>query len=200
MKEKFLIVLKFIIFVCLIPVVIAATRGFVEQMSSIPDVLRAFFLWGIFVYIFVHVFICEPKELYAYGQKIVSQIFRFFAPLVEVAPYFLPIYAILLLIIFYFVVLIFKAGEYGRYFMFMLSFFLTMHFTFTAKQLRAKEENALKPNYFFSISIIYIANIVLLSLFLDLIIDSFSFVELFTAITRQTEGIYSTIFHQLFLS
>jgi hypothetical protein len=148
----------------------------------------------------MHVFIYEPNGLYRFGQKLLADIFRFFAPLVKVAPFVLPIYSILFLVIFYFVSLVFTYEWVGNSCMFWVSFSLTMHLVFTAKNLRDSDKNAVKPHYLFSMSLIYVLDIFILALILDLVVSPFSFPEFFKSMTHTAEGIYTGIFRQLFFS
>ena len=192
-------ILKFVFFILLLPFVVTSTIAFIRELNALPSDLVDFFVRGILIYLLIHVFIYEPQGVYQYGQNLVSAVFRFFSPLVKVAPFFLPIYSIIFLIVFYFAMLIFKSADLRHYFMFLVSFTLTMHLVFTAKALRDKDSNAIKPHYFFGISVIYSVNIFILALMFDLILVDFSFPQFFNSATQMTGQIYSAAFHQLFL-
>lgn len=198
MKDKIAIILKVVFFILLLPVVVSSTKAFIDGLNGLPSDLTEFFIRGILIYLIFHVFIYEPQPVYQYGQNIVSAIFKFFAPLVKVAPFFFPIYSLLSLILFYFGTLIFKSAAVGHWLMFFVSFTLTMHMVFTAKSLRDKDSNAVKPNYFFAMSVIYVVNIFIMALMLDLILKEFSFPTFFNATTQTTGGFYTAIFRQLF--
>ena len=199
LKNKITEILKFIFFILLLPLFVASTVGFIKELENLPAGLSLFFQRGILIYLLIHLFIYEPQPLYQYGQNLVIAIFRFFAPLVKVAPFFLPIYSIVILILFYFFDLIFKSPSWENYFMFAFSFTLTMHMVFTAKALRAKDSNVVKPNYFFAMSIIYIVSVFLISLLFGLVSKDFSFPGFFDTTVAMTADVYKTIFHQLFV-
>ena len=198
-QNKIMIVLKFIFFILLLPLVITSTIGFVKELNALPLDLTEAFVRGIFIFLIIHLFIYELQIIYQYGQNLVSIIFGFFSPLVKVAPFFLPIYSIIFLIAFYFVNLIFKSPSLGNYFMLFVGFTLAMHLVFTAKVLRGKDPNAIKPNYFFAISLIYVINIFIVAVLFNLILSDFSFANFFRASTSEAADIFKAIFKQLFV-
>ncbi|HOW36566.1 MAG TPA: hypothetical protein PL155_09185 [Candidatus Omnitrophota bacterium] len=199
MKDKIINILKFVCFILLLPVVVTGTMAFIKGLEGLPYELTAFFVQGILIYLIIHVFLYEPKPVYQYGQNIMSAIFGFFAPLVKVAPFVLPIYSMIFLILFYLASLIFKSADIGHYFMFLVSFTLTMHMVFTAKALRDKDTNVIKPNYLFAMSLIYVVDISIMALMLGLILADFSFPQFFSETTRMTGSVYHAVFFQLFV-
>ncbi len=168
------------------------------KTTQLPSDLRQCFILGILVYLLVHVFIYEPQPIYQYGQNMVTAIFQFFSPLVKVAPLVLPIFSIFFIIALYVGTLVFKSAQLGQGLIFLVGFTLTMHMVMTAKILRNKDSNTIKPNYFFSMSLIYSFNIFILALLFDLALKDFSFYHFFTSATQATGAIYGAVFHQLF--
>lgn len=199
MKNKIADIFKFVFFILLLPLVVTMTVNFMQQLEALPSEYIAYFIRGIAIYLFIHLFIYEPAGVYGYGQKVVGSIFKFFAPLVTVAPFFLPIYSLLLLMLFYFAQLFIKDDRVIYCFMFLVSFTLTMHLVFTAKSLREKDKNASKPNYFFALALIYTVNTFILALMFNLIFEDFSFPQFFLSTTRQAGHIYMSVFRQLFM-
>ena len=165
----------------------------------LPPELVTNFIRGIVVYLFLYLFLYEFQPVYQYGQNMVTVIFRFFSPLVKVAPFVLPIFSLMALVVFYFSTFIFRSKEIGYAFMFLVSFMFTMHMVSTAKALRSRDNNAAKPDYFFSISLIYAINIFILALMFDLILPDFSFPDFFKTATGMTGHIYKSAFNQLFV-
>ena len=199
MDNKIAAIFKFVLFILLLPVVVGTTVGFVDELSQLPNDLAEVFYRGILFYLLMHIFIVEPKGVFQYGQNVVSSIFKFFAPLVKIAPFVLPIYSFLFLILFYFSSLFFDSRELAGMFMLLVSFTLTMHVVFAAQMLRESDSNAAKPNYFFSISLIYVLNAFLLALMFDLILTDFSFSKFFETLCSIAGGVYSAVFRQLFV-
>ena len=200
MGSKITNVLKFLFFVLLLPFVITSTQAFGTQLGELPGRLTEYFMNGILAYLLVHIFIYEPQPIYQYGQNLVSSVFKFFSPFVRIAPFVLPIFSFIFLILFYLASLIFKSQEIQNVLMFFVSFTLAMHMVFTAKAMRDRDTNAAKPNYFFAVSLIYSVNIFMLALAFHLILKDFSFPDFFQSATQETERIYKTVFNQLFVA
>ncbi len=199
MGSKILSILKFVFFILLLPLAVASTTAFIQEVNHLPQETIAFLLNGIVVYLFVHLFVYEPRPVYQYGQNLVTAIFQFFAPLVKIASFLLPIYTILLLIGAYFANLIFKRNDIEHYLLFLISASFVMHMVFTAQVLRGKDSNIIKPNYLFSVSLIYVINIFIIAMMFDLILKEFSFAEFFSTATAMTAKVYKAVFNQLFV-
>ena len=128
-----------------------------------------------------------------------ANIFKFFAPLVVVAPLVLPIFSILLLILLYFAPYVFKGIDLSVYFLFFASFAFAMHMVFTARDLRQQDTETLKSRYFFSMALVFLASLFMMALMLYLSLSRFSFVNVVQATFSISEKIYRVIFHQLFV-
>ena len=199
MRNNIFNILKFIIFVVIIPVIVATVVSFSRQLHFLPGKHMAVFNWGIVVFLIIHLLVAEWRGAYRYGQKMVSDIFRFFSPLVNVAPYLLPIYSILALIALYFLHFFRNSPPWlDRALLFAVSFTFTMHLVFTARDLREKDNNVVKPNYFFSLALIYLINIFILALLLDLVSEKFSFLDFFNEVSQITGQTYRAMWRQLF--
>jgi len=175
------------------------TTGFVNELFLLDPMQSNCFLWGIIGYLVFHLFIAEPYGLYQYGKGLIGDIFKFFAPLVVVAPLVLPIYSILLLILFYFSTFLVKDTDLSVYFLFFASFAFAMHMIFTARDLRQQDSETLKSQYFFSIALIYLVSLLAVALMLHLSFLRFSFVNFIKATLSISDGIYTAIFNQLFV-
>jgi len=191
-------IVKFLIFVGLIPLIIALTVAFCQEFRSLPTSYKFAFNWGIILYLILHLLVYEPEGIYLFGQKIVSSIFCFFEPLVKVAPFFFPIYSILLLVVLFFENIFLKSLKFDLVLIFLIAFTLIMHIALTAKALKGKDANATKPNYFFTMSFIFVINIFIISLMFDLIIPEFAFTTFFKHTAVAAKEIYLTVYRQLF--
>lgn len=101
MANKLAAILKLIFAVLLFPVVIAATLGFAAEIKILNELTVNCFLWGIFSFLLLYHLLWEPEVIYKKGQRIVEITFKFFAPLVRVASFCLPIFTLLILIIYW---------------------------------------------------------------------------------------------------
>jgi len=198
MKERVLSILKFILAVLLLPVVISITVSFLDSLRSMDSAVCAAFGWGVVVYLILHILLYEPSGVYDAGQKISEKTMTFFSPLAKVAGFCVPIFTILSFAAYYAVSLVWKRYELFPYFAFLASFTLTMHLVFTANSLKRKQPGDLKENYFFSIFIIYIINMLIVAGAFALLSREFSFLSFIKRCSEVAAAIYTASFRQLF--
>ena len=192
-------IIKFILGICLLPFVYAVSASFLSEFGLIARLLQNYFWAGVISFLAIYLFIWEPVKIYVKGQKLLEFIFRFFAPLVKVAPYLLPVYCILIAISYSILSLIIKSGALLDYSIFLFGFTLIFHLVFSAKSMRSRQEDFLKSNYIFGFSFIYIINLTLLALFLNLMFEKFSFVNFFNHSSQIAKDIFGAVFKQFFL-
>ena len=157
-------------------------------------------LWeGLVAFVVVYFFVWEPVKVYQKGQKILEVIFKFFAPLVKVAPYVLPIYTILLFCIYPIVYFFMPYDETLVYFVFLFGFSIALHLVFGAKSLRTKQNDFLKANYIFGFTLVYIIDVLLFSLLLNLVFEKFSFVNFFNVAYKTSHEIIVAVIKQVFV-
>jgi hypothetical protein len=200
LANKLISILKLILAVFLFPVVAAVSLSFSKEIDTLQTNTVNYLLWGIFSFLILYHLLWEPEVIFKKGQRIVEIIFKFFAPLVRVASFCLPVYTILILIIYLLLSLIIPAlKDFVNYFIFFASFFLTMHMVFTAKSLKSRESDFLKANYFFAMELIYIVNLAIIAGSFNLVFAEFSFLDFFRATCQNTQNIFSPAFNQLFM-
>lgn len=198
MRNLLFTILKFIGFILIIPVVITTTLAFCEQLGAIPKGFQHFFLYGVIAYLIVYLFIVGMQGFHALGQSAIAAIFRFFPPLSAVVLFIIPTYTILFLAILYFVSSTISPVEVNHYLFFFASFSLAMHLILSAQSLRELDKSAVKPGYFFSLSLVYIINLVLVALLLSLNFKDYSISGFFGTMIDVAIQIYKSIFKQLF--
>ncbi|MBN1913969.1 MAG: hypothetical protein JW788_06180 [Candidatus Omnitrophica bacterium] len=192
-------ILKFSLGVCLAPFVYSTTAAFLNESRSIAKAITDYFFYGIIAFLVLYLFIYEPVKLYNRGQKILEVVFRFFTPLIRIAPFLFPIYTILLVCVYFIWALFDKSNSALRYFAFLFGFSIALHFVFSAKILRGKGGDFLKSNYIFGFSFLYIVNISLLALVFNLMFKTYSFVNFCNYSFGVAKGIFSVVLRQLFL-
>ena len=198
-NEFFLIFLKLAIGICLLPALYAATLCFSGELAKLEGAAVRPFVWGIISFLVMYLFVWEPVIIFKKGQRVLEVIFRFFAPLVKVASFVLPIYPILISAGYFIGLQFFGMKEFIPLFIFGIGFSLALHLVFCAKTLRAKSGDKLKSNYIFGFGCIYILDALLLSLFFNLAFEHFSFLNFFNGSYQLSKGIYLAVFRQLFL-
>lgn len=192
-------VTKFILGILLLPLVYAVSVSFFKELGFVDKALQDYFWSGVISLVIVHLLIWEPAIIYAKGHKILEVVFSYFKPLVRVAPYLLPIYAIVLFTLYTILSNIIKSPDLLNYFVFLFGLSISLHLIFSAKTLRSKKDDFLKGNYIFGFSFVYIINIMILAFFLNLILDKFSFVNFSNQSFQITKGVIKVAFKQLFL-
>jgi len=192
-------IIKFILGICLLPFVYSTTIVFLSECGVLEKTINQYFFAGAIAFLIIYLFIYEPVKLYNKGQKILEAVFRFFTPLVKVAPYLLPIYTIILLFIYFLYSLINKSPDAVRYFILLFGFTIALHLVFSAKSLRSRQGDFLKANYIFGFSFLYIINLAILAFAFNLIFKPYSFVNFCNQSFQVAKTIFSSIFKQLFL-
>lgn len=192
-------IIKLILGICLLAFVYSGTMAFFGEFNTVEKNLQNVFWAGVISFTLMYLFVYEAGMIYKKGQRILELIFKFFAPLVKVAPYLLPIYMILIFGIYLLLSLFVKGDALLRNSLFLLGFSLALHLIFSAKSMRSRQGDFLKSNYIFGFSFIYIVNLLLLCFFLNVLFDKFSFVNFCNNSYQAGAGIFKTIFRQLFV-
>lgn len=198
-SSKLFGIIKFLLGILLLPFVYSSTLAFLNESRALGKVMNIYFFSGIIGFLITYLFIYEPAIVYSRGQKILGAVFRFFTPLVRVAPYLLPIYTIILLFIYSLFSLFNKSAEPLRYFVFLFGFSLALHLIFSAKSLRMRKGDFLKSNYIFGFSFVYIINLTIMALGFSLIFGKFSFVNFCNNSFQLAHCVFLALFKQLFL-
>lgn len=203
LRSRILSIIKLILGVSLLAFVYAGTVVFIKELGFVEKLWQSCFWSGVISFIILYLFIYEPAKIYQKGQKLLGLIFKFFAPLVKVAPYVLPIYTIIIFCLYPVFQLIFnlkeQATKINSYFIFLGGFTLTLHLVFSAKSLRWRQGDFLKANYIFGFSLVYIINLSLIALCLSLILEKFSFIDFFNNFFQTATAIFKATFKQIFI-
>ena len=196
--RKLFVFIKFILGICFLPIVYSTTVSFLTQLGRVDKIPQDYFWQGVIVMISVYLFIWEPVVLYTKGQKLLELFFRFVKPLVKVAPYLLPVYTIILALVYCFFSWALDKDAVN-YFIFLLGMSIALHLVFSAKTMRGKKDDFFKSNYIFGFSLIYIINLGLLAGILNCMFNEFSFVEFCNGTYQTARGILDAVITQLFV-
>ena len=198
-SRRALSIIKFIIGICFLPFVYSVSVSFLNEFNTVEKAFQNYFWAGAISFIIIYLFIYEPAIIYNKGQKLLEVFFQFLKPLVRVAPYLLPIYTIIIFIVYLIFSSALKTNDAIGYFIFLFSFSLALHLVFSAKSLRSKQGDFLKANYIFGFSFIYIIDLILLAFCLNIAFKDFSFVNFFNNSFQIGKNILYAIFKQVFL-
>lgn len=212
--------LKLVIGILAIPIAIGTTQAFYDNILLIRELASSLklFIWGIAAYIVLHLLFYKPTFLYVLGHEAVhagtswimgGEIKGFKVSkeggavttdktnvLVELSPYFVPIYAIVIAVV-YFVV----ASSYninGSTFVFLIGFTLAFHIISTIEVMKIRQPDIMKSGYIFSIIFVYVLNIVVISLIFSLLFPSFKAKVFFLDAWASSGRMYTAIVKQLF--
>lgn len=191
---------RFILGILLLPFVYSSTSAFLTEFGKIDVSFRNYFLYGIIVFFVIHLFIWEPVKIYTQGHKLLEVVFTYIKPLVKTAPYLLPIYAIVLFIIYIPLSYLSDFAKLTHYFMFLSAFSLALHLVFSSKSLRAKKSGFLSGSYIFGFSVVYLLNIFLFCLFLGFIFTDVSSAGFCSRSYTGGKEIISALINQLFIN
>ncbi len=193
-------VIKFILGICLLPFVYSSSVSFLNEFGALDKAAQNNFWAGLITLLIIYLFVWEPAIIYAKGQRILEIVFTFFRPLVRVAPYLLPIYTLILFLGYWVLSFFIHSGHLLSTFLFLFGFSLGLHLIFGAKSLRTKQEDFLKANYLFGFSFVYLLNLFLAALILNLVFAKFSLVNFLNNSFQTARGVFEAVFRQLFLS
>lgn len=192
-------IIKFVLGILLLPFVYSTASSFLNELGLVDNGLQAIFWNGAICFLIIYLFIWEPLPVYSYGHKLLETVFSFFKPMVNVAPFLLPIYTILIFIIYGLLSLMTKRGWLIEYTLFLVGFSAILHLVFSAKSIRAKKGDFLKGNYIFGFSFIFILNLALLALGFNFIFKEYSFVNFCNVSFSIAGKIFYAVFKQLFI-
>lgn len=203
-----------------IPIMVAVSRAFYGNVVGIVELsgILKYFIWGVGAYVALHLLFFKPTIIYVFGHELVHGVTSWVMggkitsinvskeggsvtttktnTVVELSPYFIPIYAIILMAV-YFVV----ASSYninGATFIFLIGFALTMHVVMTIEVMKTKQPDLMKSGYLFSIVAVYVLNIVIIALLFSMLFRSFSIKKFFVDSFLFSKEIYTAIIRQLF--
>ena len=193
---------KFVLAVLLLPLVIGTVVALEGEIHHLAPPFQQAIFQGMVAYVLMKFFVYDFDVVYKYGQSMVGACFQFLKPLMNFAPYVIPIYTLLLVIAYAVVHLTGKMGaqdELAPVFFAVIAFSFTMHIILTAQDLYKKDSTAGKPDYFFGMALIFIIDVFLMALLLNLAVNGFSFVDFFKTLSQVSSNIYTSAFAQLFL-
>ena len=214
------LLIKFLAGILSVPIAFAVSISFYNNVILIKELAGSlnFFLWGIAAYVVIHLLFYKPTYLYVLGHEAVhagmawifgGKIKGFKVSgeggsvatdksnfVIELGPYFVPIYAIIITAV-YFVI----SSSYninGRTFVFLIGFALAFHLISTIEIMKIRQPDIVKSGYFFSIMLVYVLNIVVISVIFGLLFPSFSIQKFFVDTWGVAKHAYLVVTKQIF--
>ena len=213
-------VIKFIVGILAIPLMAAVTRAFYGNIVGVVELagILKYFMWGVGAYIVLHLLFFKPTFIYVLGHEAVHAVTSWVMggkinsfkvsdkggsvsttktnAIVELSPYFIPIYAIILMAVYFVVAYSYKIN--GAVFIFLIGFTLTLHLVMTIEVMKIRQPDLMKSGYLFSIVIVYVLNIIIIAMLFSLLFPSFSSKKFFADSYVFSRDIYAVIIRQMF--
>ncbi len=199
LTSKLFGIFKFILAIILLPLLYSTIVSFINEFSQIDTGLQRIFYSGVASFLGIYLFIWEPAVIYNKGHRLMEVTFSFFKPMVNVAPFLLPIYTIFIFIIYGILSFWVRGSWLIQYALFLIGFTGILHLVFASKTIRSKKGDFLKANYIFSSCFIFILNLSLMALGLSFIFERFSFVNFCNVSFTTFQNILQAAFKQLFM-
>lgn len=213
-------ILKFIAGLLALPIMYAVTKAFYDNVIIVKELsgILQFFLWGVGAYVALHLLFFKPTFIYVLGHEAVHAVTSWIMggkissfkvseeggsvattktnTIVELSPYFIPIYSIIVMAIYF--VIAYSYSINGSIFVFLIGFTLAMHVVMTIEVMKTRQPDLMESGYLFSIVVVYVLNIVIIALLFSLLFKSFSSKSFFIDSFGISKDIYVVIARQLF--
>lgn len=214
-------VLKFLAGLLAIPLMYAVTKAFYSNIVIVTELsgILGYFLWGLGAYVALHLLFYKPTYVYVLGHEAVHAVTSWVMggkissfkvskeggsvqttktnTVVELSPYFIPIYAIILMAVYF--VISYSYNINGSTFVFLIGFSMALHVVMTIEVMKTRQPDMIKSGYLFSIVFVYVLNIIILALLFSLLFRTFSAKKFFIDSYGYSKDVYSAVFRQLFL-
>ncbi|MBU1887642.1 MAG: hypothetical protein KKB46_00400 [Candidatus Omnitrophica bacterium] len=216
-------IFSFILSILLIPACAAFTISFYRGVTGISGISGSglIFILGAFSYSVLHLILFKLDFLYVLGHEVMHAIATFVSGgkvlgmkvsgkegsvktttpnlFIMLAPYLVPVYVVMLALLYFVFSFFTDAARFSGYFIFFTGFTLMFHLVYTAESIREKQSDLMKAGYFFSISLIYIVNIVIVYLIISFLFPKILFFDFISASFEKSKQFYYSFWRQLFL-
>lgn len=214
------LLIKFAIGVLAFPFAFGVSSAFYNNLVLVKELSGSlnYFVWGIVSYAVLHLLFYKPTYLYVLGHEAVhaglawifgGRIKSFKVSdeggsvatdksnvVIELGPYFVPIYAILITAVYF--ILISSYNINGSLFIFLIGFALSFHIISTVEVMKVRQPDIMKSGYLFSIVFVYALNIVIIACMFALLFPLFSVKKFFIDTWVMSKGVYGAVIRQLF--
>lgn len=216
--------LRAVIGILLFPICAVSSLAFYEQLknlASLSEGLVFYFFLGIISYNILHVTFYKPTRLYVFCHEFLHAIFTWISGgriksfrassqegsvsatksnvLISLSPYFVPLYTILFSLIYFGASYLWDISRWRDLFIFLIGASIGFHIIMTIEHIRGRQQDILQTGYILSITLIYIANLLVLALLLNLLFGQFSCITFIHSSFEKSLDLYRLIFNQLFI-
>ena len=213
-------ILKTLIGLAVLPVAVGTALAFSNALSNISvvsGILRVLER-GVLVYLLFHILVMRPVYIYVLGHEFVHVIATWLCGgkvvsfnvtpaggnvvtsktnfFIELSPYFVPIYTILLGVVYLLLRGLDKTFPHmALVFLFLIGFTLAFHFAMTSEVIRMQQPDIAKSGLVFSLVVILVSNlIIVMAVFCPLF--HLSFLEFIKGSAAKSGEIYQFLYYR----
>lgn len=215
-----LTIAKFCVGVCAVPLAIGSTVALYHNLSALNGSSSAvsLFSWGVVSYVVLHLFFFKPTAVYVFGHELVHALAAWLCGgsvtsfsvgknggkvtatksnmFITLSPYFVPLYTIIIATAYF--VLMRSSDTGGRTFIFLIGLSLAFHIIMTIDVLKMRQPDMIRSGPFFSVVLVYIVNIFVISGVFSILFSEFKLVQYLREVFTVSRDVYYSIFCQLF--
>lgn len=213
---------KTVIGLALVPVAIAAVRAFFLQISTLGSFKSTLLILerGVLSYLLFHVLIVRPVNIYVFGHECVHVLATWLCGgrvesfnvsqsgghvatsktnvFIELSPYFIPIYTLLLGPAFMLVKTVVKdAPNLNPLFLFLVGVTLAFHFVMTSEVLRMHQPDVSKSGLILSLVVIFVFNLIVTMAVFCPFFGSLSFMAFVKSIVAYSKELYALVYESV---
>lgn len=207
----------------LIPACAAVTTSFYKGIVGIESVSDSalLFIVGALAYSILHLLFFRLNFLYVLGHELTHAIATIFSGgkvkgikisskggsvqttipnfFVVLAPYLIPGYTVFITALYFLLSFFVNVSRYSNLFIFLIGFTLMFHLTYTSESIKNKQSDLMKTGYLFSISFIYIINLVVVFGIVSFFFNEIRFFDFLSGFFERSKEFYYSFWQQLFL-
>lgn len=215
--------LRFIGSLLLIPACVAVTISFYKGILAIRSISGSglIFILGALSYSLLHLLLFKLDFLYILGHELMHAVVTLFSGgrvkaikisskrgsvkttvpnfFVILAPYLIPGYTVFIALLYFILSFFMNITRFSGLFIFLVGFTVMFHLAYTAQSIREKQSDLLKTGYLFSISFIYIINLVVVFSIVSLLFEKATFFDFLSSSYEKLKEFYYSFWRQLFL-
>lgn len=214
--------LKTLTGILLLPLAIGTAKAFCVSVSGISLFSGSLRILerGVLAYLIFHVMIMRPAYLYVLGHEFAHVLATWLCGgkvvsfnvtpaggnvvtsksniFIELSPYFVPIYSILLGPVFFLLKVTGNSPPFmSMAFLFFMGVTMAFHFVMTSEVLRMQQPDIIKSGVIFSLVLIFICNMVVIMGVFSPVFDSLSFADFIRGAWTRSSGLYRSIYFEL---
>ena len=199
----------------ILPVCAASTLAFYDQIGNISSPATRYswyFFLGIGSYLFIHIFFPKLNWLYVLGHESMHAMAAWLTGgkvkgikvsgkgghvkadksnfFILLAPYLIPAYSLLVLVIFFVCSLFIDVGPWQSTFFFLIGLTFCFHLIMTLEILKTEQTDLLESGYLFSMELIYLVNLTILMVFLQAVAPQLSLLEYLKVSASKTAELF----------